>query len=90
MFGSFGTLFVCGTVTAMTSLDMLELRLLSQLEDHQPNMVFQQDGAPPHWARIVREVLDMRYPGRWVGRDEPIPWPPRPPDITPLDFFLWG
>jgi hypothetical protein len=19
----------------------------------------------------------------------PIPWPPRSPDITPLDFFLW-
>jgi hypothetical protein len=19
-----------------------------------------------------------------------IPWPPRSPDITPLDFFLWG
>jgi hypothetical protein len=28
--------------------------------------------------------------GRWVGRDGPIPWPPRSPDITPLDFFLWG
>jgi hypothetical protein len=27
---------------------------------------------------------------RWVGRDGPIPWPQRSPDITPLDFFLWG
>jgi hypothetical protein len=25
-----------------------------------------------------------------VGRGGPIPWPPRSPDITPLDFFLWG
>ena len=25
-----------------------------------------------------------------MGRDGPIPWPPRSPDITPLDFFLWG
>ena len=24
------------------------------------------------------------------GRDGSIPWPPRSPDITPLDFFLWG
>jgi hypothetical protein len=24
-----------------------------------------------------------------VGRDGPIPWPPRSPDVTPLDFFLW-
>jgi hypothetical protein len=26
----------------------------------------------------------------WDGRDGPMPWPPRSPDITPLDFFLWG
>jgi hypothetical protein len=22
--------------------------------------------------------------------DGPMPWPPRSPDITPLDFFVWG
>lgn len=27
-------------------------------------------------------------PGHWVGRDEPIPYAPRSPDITPLGFFL--
>jgi hypothetical protein len=32
----------------------------------------------------------MHFPGCWVGRDGPIPWPPCSPDITPLDFFLWG
>jgi hypothetical protein len=32
----------------------------------------------------------MYSPGCWVGHDGPIPWPPRSPDITPLDFFLWG
>jgi hypothetical protein len=25
-----------------------------------------------------------------LGRDGPLAWPPRSPDITPLDFFLWG
>jgi len=34
--------------------------------------------------------LDAKFPNRWIGRDGPIPWPLRPPDITPLDFFLWG
>jgi hypothetical protein len=28
--------------------------------------------------------------GRWIGRGGPIAWPPRSPDLTPLDFFLWG
>jgi hypothetical protein len=26
---------------------------------------------------------------RLLGRCGPIAWPPRSPDITPLDFFLW-
>ena len=30
------------------------------------------------------------FPDRWIGCDGSIPWPPRPPDITPLNFFLWG
>jgi len=33
--------------------------------------------------------LDSTSPKRWIGRDGPTPWPPRSPDITPLDFFLW-
>ena len=33
--------------------------------------------------------LDAEFPNRWIGRDGPTPWPPRSPDITPLDFFLW-
>ena len=35
-------------------------------------------------------IFNDTFPERWVGRDGPIPWPPRSPDITPLDFFVWG
>ena len=34
--------------------------------------------------------MDATFPNRWIGRDGPTPWPPRSPDITPLDFFLLG
>ena len=34
--------------------------------------------------------LDATFANRWIGRDGPTPWPPRSPDITPVDFFLWG
>jgi hypothetical protein len=34
--------------------------------------------------------LDATFPNRWIQRDVPTPWPPRSPDITPLDLFLWG
>ncbi|KAJ4433406.1 hypothetical protein ANN_15665 [Periplaneta americana] len=30
------------------------------------------------------------FPGRRIGRTGPIRWPPRSPDLTPLDFFFWG
>jgi hypothetical protein len=35
-------------------------------------------------------------PQRWIGRAAAngdknlLPWPPRSPDLTPYDFFLWG
>ena len=61
-----------------------------QLEQYQPQFIFQQDGAPPHWGLKVCQFLNETFPDRWIGRDGPIPLPPRFPDITPLNFFLWG
>jgi hypothetical protein len=48
------------------------------------------DGAPPHFSRNVREILDNQYPQRWIGGAGPHHWPARSPDLNPLDFFLWG
>ena len=78
------------SITANVFLDLLTEYVAPQLDDLQPTIIFQQDGAPPHWGLHVREFLNQTFPDRWIGRDGPIPWPPRSPDITPLDFFLWG
>ncbi|KYN09502.1 hypothetical protein ALC57_18370 [Trachymyrmex cornetzi] len=53
-------------------------------------IIFQQDGAGPHNARIVTDYLNEQFSGRWMGRYSLIPWPARSPDLNPLDFFLWG
>lgn len=53
-------------------------------------MWFQHDGCPAHYAINVRQYLDRTYPNRWIGRSGPVPWPARSPDMTPLDFYLWG
>lgn len=53
-------------------------------------IIFQQDGAGPHNARIVTNYLNQKFPGRWIGRYGPVRWPARSPDLSPLDFFLWG
>lgn len=53
-------------------------------------IIFQQDGAGPHNARIVTNYLNQQFPGRWIGRYGPVRWPARSPDLSPLNFFLWG
>ncbi|GFU50622.1 uncharacterized protein TNCV_235841 [Trichonephila clavipes] len=30
------------------------------------------------------------YPRRWIGRGGPVNWPACSPDLSCLDFFLWG
>lgn len=51
---------------------------------------FQHDGAPPHNQLQVRNFLDQTFPNSWIGRNAPVRWPPRSPDLSILDFFLWG
>jgi hypothetical protein len=82
--------FVEATVTGGVYLKVLEQFVLTQVAVLQPNIIYQQDGAPPHWSLHVRETLTRTFPDRWIGRKRPISWPPRSPDITSLDFIFWG
>jgi hypothetical protein len=68
-------------------LPMLLLDVNLQL---RRNVVFQNDGAPCHYATQVRNYLNETFPNRWIGRGGPISWPPRSPDLNPIDFFIWG
>lgn len=51
---------------------------------------YQLDGAPAHCTQEVSMELDRLFEDRWIRRLGPWNWPPRSPDITPLDFYLWG
>ena len=53
-------------------------------------MIFQQDVALHHFALAVRELLDLKFPNRLVGRSGAVEWPPRSPDLSLIDFFLGG
>jgi hypothetical protein len=75
-------------VTSHNYLDMLELFAVPQIDDD--NVIFQQDGAPGHYANIVMEFLDEIFPRRWIGKCGWKQWPPRSPDLTPLVFYFWG
>lgn len=95
-----GPFFFEGNLTGATYLNFLQHDLLPALihlypnpnnpDELSPDIWLQQDGAPPHYAREVRNYLDLMFPRRWIGRRGPVEWPPRSPDMTPLDYFLWG
>jgi len=53
-------------------------------------MYFQHDGAPLHYTQHVRDYLNESFPNRWLGLGGPVAWPPRSPDLTPLEYYLWG
>jgi len=43
----------------------------------------------------VRNFFSRHFPQKWIGRGAEQSgglkdWPPRSPDLTPLDYFLWG
>jgi hypothetical protein len=41
--------FVEPTVTGMNYVDLLQLWLMPQLQEDSKDIIFQQDGAPPHF-----------------------------------------
>lgn len=91
-----GPFFIPGDLNGEIYLELLEntiypalVQILENEEDHH-TIIFQQDGAPPHFAQPVRQFLDESFPQSWIGRRGHIEWPPRSPDLTPLDFFVWG
>lgn len=51
---------------------------------------WQMDGCPAHGGRDITNYLNQKYPNRWIGRYGPVHWPARSPDMTPLDFHIWG
>ena len=57
-------------------------------------LIFMQDGAPPHWAKTVRDWLNSNLQQRWIGRrgveDKKFPWPARSTDLTLMNFLLLG
>ncbi|CAF0981669.1 unnamed protein product [Rotaria sp. Silwood1] len=61
--GVVGPFFFEDNVTSETYLHMLKDNIIPQLEDH-PNfqtMIWQQDGAPPHYGQVVRNYLDDTF-----------------------------
>ncbi|KAJ8954419.1 hypothetical protein NQ318_011094 [Aromia moschata] len=72
-----------------TSIDNLYKKLQLRFQSSK-NFISSKMGLPPHNARINTNWLNTTFKDRWIGTYGPIRWPARSPDLTTLDFWLWG
>lgn len=92
-----GPFFIDGNLNGEKYHEMLHDQIVPAIRDAAAerninfnDIYFQQDGAPAHFTLNVRGYLNLTFPNRWIGRGSYFAWPPRFPDLTPLDYFLWG
>lgn len=83
-----GPIFFNNTINAdRYRTDILE-PFLEQLNEREIEEAwFQQDGATAHTARASLRFLEEIFANRIISRGI---WPARSPDLTPLDYYLWG
>lgn len=78
----FGPYFFEGNLTGQMYLNFLREELVPALAQLYPNqrdpdlphngLWYQQDGAPPHYAREVRDFLNETFADHWIGRRGPL------------------
>ena len=81
------------TVTSDSCIRMFENCFLPELRKRgidKTSMWFQQDGATTHTARASMTAVRGAFPNRVISRFGDLPWPPRSPDLSMCDFYLWG
>ncbi|GFS55603.1 uncharacterized protein TNCV_131371 [Trichonephila clavipes] len=85
--------WITETVNAQRHLTLLrEIVVLCLIQRGQiSNVTFMQDGATSHTANPVKAFLIQTFgEDKIVSKRCRYPWPPRSPDLTPADFWLWG
>jgi hypothetical protein len=82
-----GPIFLEETVNTQIYINIFST-FVSQLEDEELQRgFFQQDGATCHMSSDSIAEIESFFEDRIIAKGL---WPPRSPDLTPPDFFLWG
>ena len=81
-----GPIFFDGRLNSEAYLNII-MEFIGQLELDDSRCWFQQDGATCHTSATTTEELHKFFHDRLISKNI---WPPRFPDLTSLDFFLWG
>lgn len=89
----FGPYFFGSTVTADAYQAIITEFFIPDLQQqmgHSTGVWFQQDGAPAHAAKNTLALLQNTFETNIISRACLHEWPPRSPDLSPCDFYLWG
>lgn len=82
-----------GTIDGDVYLNILQNSLVPYLKQHRlcSKSIYQHDGAPPHIKKNVQQFLTKTFgEDRLISRFHTHLWPPRSPDLSPVDFWYWG
>ena len=63
--------------------------VVADLQNHNVELIWQQDGAPAHNVVTVTQYLNENFEF-WIGRFGHSRWPPNSPDLSVMDSFFWG
>jgi hypothetical protein len=75
------------TVTTEHYLSFIHQFIATLTEDEIFTAWFQQDNAPAHTSNKTLSELKNYFADRTITKGL---WPPRSPDLSPPDYFLWG
>ena len=70
---------------------MLNEFLFTKIEEEDiGNIWSQQDGATCHISVITLDVSHLVFKDHTISCRDEVVWPPLNPDLTPLDYCMWG
>ena len=81
-----------GSVDGNQYLNMLKDKVWPALKRYstKEQIWFMQDGARPHTTNDCLEFLQLKFQNRVISNRLDFFWPPKSPDLNPLDFYFWG
>jgi len=87
--------FLEGAVNGDRYRELLQTEVRNFLDDlpleFRATLTFQQDGHPAHRSRATLNLIRELFGRRWIGLGSDLhEWPPRSPDLSIMDFFVWG
>jgi hypothetical protein len=86
-----GPIFFNGTINGQRYREQILEPFINELDDEEVQTgYFQHDGATAHTARETLNYLQEFYDDGIISRNLHPAWPPRSPDLTPLDFSIFG